>query len=244
MSPAALRFEFGRVFLEPLRGSTLLFCGLAVWLAGAAYCHGYERLLTGVDEWRGSLVWSAIAVLPWFALFEWSKQPAGVEATRRPWILGGLVIGIAALSIALEYLINWSLGDLSDRVGLLVIRRLPAIGATLLLIMVARKAASQRPLSSQAVTLSSIADIIDFVAAADNYVELHIGGRVTMRRMTLAEADRALAGCEFVRIHRGYLVNRKRIGSVLGNGDKRVRLSNGTELPVGRRFAPNLERSA
>lgn len=242
MTTAALKTGIGRFFVEPLRGPPLLFFGLAVWLAGAAYCHGYERLLSGADEWRGSLIWSAIAVLPWYALFEWSKQPRGAEATRRPWILLGLVFGIAALSIVLEYLINWSIGDLSDRVALLVMRRLPAIGAVLLLIAVARKAASQRPLSSQAVTLASIADLIDYAAAADNYVELHIAGRVTMRRMTMADAERALAGCGFVRIHRRYLVNRKRVAALLGNGDRRVRLLDGSELPVGRRFAPNLER--
>ena len=244
MTTAALRTGFGRIVFEPLRGASLVVCSLLVWVAGAAYCHGYERLLSGADEWEGSLIWSAIAVLPWFALFEWSKQPRGAEATRRPWILLALVLGIAALSIILEYLINWSLGDLSDRVPLLVMRRLPAIAATLLLIALARKVASQRPLSSQAVTLSSIADMIDYVAAADNYVELHIGGRVTMRRMTMAEAERALAGCGFVRIHRRYLVNRKRVASIVGNGDKLVRLANGIELPVGRRFASNIERSA
>ena len=244
MATAALKTGIGRIFVEPLRGPPLVVSGLLVWFAGAAYCHGYERLLSGADEWEGSLIWSAVAVLPWFALFEWSKQPRGAEATRRPWILLALVLGIAALSIVLEYLINWSLGDLSDRVALLVMRRLPAIGATLLLIALAKKVASQRPLSSQAVTLSSIADMIDYVAAADNYVELHIGARVTMRRMTMAEAERSLAGCGFVRIHRRYLVNRKRVGGVVGNGDRRVRLSNGIELPVGRRFAPNLDRPA
>jgi hypothetical protein len=242
MATAALKTGIGRIFVEPLRGPPLVMCGLLVWFAGAAYCHGYERLLSGADEWEGSLIWSAIAVLPWFALFEWSKQPRGAEATRRPWTLVALVLGIAALSIVLEYLINWSLGDLSDRVALLVMRRLPAIAATLMLIALAKKVASQRPLSSQAVTLSSIADMIDYLAAADNYVELHIGGRVTMRRMTMAEAERALAGCGFVRIHRRYLVNRKRVGGVVGNGDRRVRLSSGIELPVGRRFAPNLDR--
>src|SRR5215210_5982402 len=134
MATAPLKSGFGRLFQQPLQGPPLVGSGLVVWLAGAAYCHGYESLLTGVEEWRGSLIWSAVAVLPWFALFEWSKQPAGAEATRRPATLIGLVAGIAVLSILLEYAINWCLGDLTDRVGLLVMRRLPAIGATLLLI--------------------------------------------------------------------------------------------------------------
>jgi DNA-binding LytR/AlgR family response regulator len=156
----------------------------------------------------------------------------------------GLVLGIAALSILLEYAINWCLGDLSDRVGLLVMRRLPAIGASLLLIALARKSLMRRRVSPDEVALGSLAEAIDYVAAADNYVELHSNGRVTMRRMTLAEAERALAGQGFVRVHRRFLVNRARIASVTGNGDKLIRLDGGAELPVGRRFAPNLDACA
>ena len=98
--------------------------------------------------------------------------------------------------------------------------------------------------SPHEVALGSLAEAIDYVAAADNYVELHSNGRVTMRRMTLAEAERALAGQGFVRIHRRFLVNRSRIATVSGNGDKMVRLDGGAELPVGRRFAANLDASA
>ncbi len=211
-----------------------------MWLGGAAYCHGYERLLTGATEWGGSLMWSAVAVLPWFALFEWSKLPAGSMATRRPLVLLGLVIGIAALSIIFEYGINWSNDALSDHLGLLIMRRLPAIAAALMLIALARKAVLRRPADPSAIALENLAEAIEFVAAADNYVELHSNGRVTMRRTTLADAERALAGRGFVRIHRRYLVNRAQIIAIVGNGDKHVRLANGTELPVGRRFAPNL----
>jgi DNA-binding LytR/AlgR family response regulator len=154
------------------------------------------------------------------------------------------VVGIAALSILLEYAINWCLGDLTDRVGLLVMRRLPAIAATLLLIALARKTLLRRRVTPDEVALSSLAEAIDYVAAADNYVELHSGGRVTMRRMTLADAERALAGQGFVRIQRRYRIYRSRIAAVTGNGDKMVRLDGGAELPVGRRFAPNLDASA
>ncbi|HEX6219276.1 MAG TPA: LytTR family DNA-binding domain-containing protein [Sphingomicrobium sp.] len=240
MTAASLKAGVGHLFYEPLRGPALVACALLVWVAGAAYCHGYERLLTGADEWGGSLIWSAAAVLPWFALFEWSKLPAGSMATRRPLILFALVVGIAALSILLEYLINWSLDAISDGVGLLIMRRLPAIAAALMLIALARKAVLRRPVDPSAVALESLAEAIDYVAAADNYVELHSAGRVTMRRMTLAEAERALSRQGFVRIHRRYLVNRDRIVGVRGNGEKFVRLEGGLDLPVGRRFAPNL----
>ena len=221
-----------------MRGAPLIACGAIVWLLGAAYCHGYERLLTGsVSGWAGSLTWSAIAVVPWFALFEWSKQPQGAEAVRRPALLAALVIGIAALSIALEYSVNFCVGDVSDRFGLLVMRRLPAIGISVLLIAITRKAVLRRPPSPETVALSQLAAAIDWVAAADNYIELHIGGRTTLRRMTMADATRALGRKGFVQIHRRYLVNRSRIADV---GERSVRLTSGLELPIGGAFAANL----
>ncbi|HVH37282.1 MAG TPA: LytTR family DNA-binding domain-containing protein [Sphingomicrobium sp.] len=240
MTTAALKSGLGRFFQEPLGGRTLLVVAVAVWVAGAAYCHGYERLLTGVDEWGGSLTWSAIAVLPWFALFEWSKHPGSSVTPRRPYALLGLVIGIAGLSVLLEYAVNWCFGHVTDHLGLLVMRRLPAIAATILLIALARKTVLRRVETSEQVAIGNLAEAIDYVAAADNYIELHSGGRVTMRRMTLAEAERMLRKQGFVRIHRRYVVNGSRILSVRGNGEKIVRLADGSELPVGRRYAPNL----
>ena len=240
MATAPLKSGFERFFQEPLQGPALVGCSVIVWLGGATYCHGYERLLTGADQWGGSLIWSAAAVLPWFALFEFSKQPAGAEVTRRPLILLSLVLGIAAFSILLEYLINWSLDAITDGIGLLIMRRLPAIGIALMLIALARKAVMRHRASPNEVAIGNLAEAIDYVAAADNYIELHSGGRVTMRRMTLAEAERALAGLGFVRIHRRFLVNRERICAVRGNGEKIVQLTDGAELPVGKRFATNL----
>src|SRR3982750_1396686 len=100
MATAPPRLTLERLFLRPVRGPSLVSCGLVVWLLGAGYCHGYQHLLSGGSgPWSGSLTWSAIAVVPWFALFEWSKQPQGTDAARRPALLIALVLGIAALSI-------------------------------------------------------------------------------------------------------------------------------------------------
>jgi len=245
MATVAPRVSLGRLFFEPIRGPALIICGLAIWIAGASYCHGYQYLLTGTETgtWGGSLEWSAIAVVPWFALFEWSKEPQGAEATRRPATLIALVLGIAALSICVEYLVDFCVGDVTDRFGLLVMRRLPAIGISVLLIALTRKAVMRRPVNPATVELSNIAKAIDWIEAADNYVELHVGGRTVMRRMTMRDAEQALRGRGFVRIHRRFLINRERIDTIAGsNGDRVVRLLDGTELGVGRAFAPNLSR--
>jgi hypothetical protein len=220
----------------------LLAAGIAIWLAGAAYCHGYQALLAGesVGSWSGSLTWSAIAVVPWFALFEWSKQPQGMDTVRRPALLACFVLGIAAASISLEYLVDFCFGDVTDHLGLLMMRRLPAIGVTILLIGITRKAMLRRPPAVAAIELKGIAPSIDWIEAADNYVEVHVGGRINLFRMTMATAERELCGLGFVRIHRRFLVNRGRVEAVLGsNGDRRVRIA-GRELPVGSRYAAGL----
>ena len=235
--------SLGRLLFVPLRGPALLAVVMGVWLAGAAYCHLYQSLLTGMSPgpWSGSLSWSAIAVVPWFALLEWSKQPDASKTARRPVLLAALVLGIAALSVSVEYLVDFCLGDVTDRFGLLVMRRLPAIGVTILLIAIARKAVLRRPPSPAILDLTVLAEALDWVEAADNYIELHSKGKVTLRRMTMRDAERALRARGFVRIHRRYLVNRSRIAAILGsNGDRTVQLMNGAELPVGRAFAANL----
>src|SRR3954470_11548884 len=219
MATLAPRPSLSRFFFDPIRGGALIACGLAVWLAGASYCHGYQYFLTGEESgsWSGSLTWSAIAVVPWFALFEWSKEPQGAQAIRRPAILMALVLGIAALSIGLEYLVDFCVGDVTDRFGLLVMRRLPAIGVSVLLIALTRKAVLRRPHNPTTVELGTIAKAIDWIEAADNYIELHVGGRTVMRRMTMREAEQALSRRGFVRIHRRFLVNRNRISALEGS---------------------------
>ncbi len=231
-----------RLFFEPIHGPRLVGAGIAIWLAGAAYCHGYQYLQERgeIGPWSGSLSWSAVAVVPWFALFEWSKQPQHAETTRRPATLLALIVGIAAVSIALEYLVNFCVGEVNGRLGLLVMRRLPAIAVTLLLIALTRRAMMRRPPAPTSAELTGLAPSIDWIEAADNYVEVHIGGRVMLVRMTLAGAEETLRHRGFVRIHRRYLVNSRRIAAVIGNnGDRRVRVA-GQDLPVGSRFASSL----
>ena len=227
--------------LEPLRGAALVAAALAVWLLGALYCSGYERLASGLDNWPASLIWSAVAVMPWFALLEWAKRPAGRAATRTPARLGAVLVAVAAASILAELAVNAIEGDPSAPLALLLMRRLPAIAATLLLIALSRRtgngARADRAVPEE---LVAIAPTIDWVEAADNYVALRVDGRTAMRRMTMREAEQALAAHGFVRIHRRFLVNVSRVAALRGNGKAYVRLTDGTELPVGQAFRDNL----
>ena len=213
---------------------------LIVWLAGAFYCSGYELFSKGVSTWPNCLIWSIFAALPWLALFEWSKSREGRRITAAPVNLAVVLAGTAILSLALEAIVALAESDpTTTPLALALLRRLPAAGMSFILILWARQdgaVAAKEP----DLALDALAPTVDWVSAADNYIELHIGGRVTMRRMTLAEAEQALAGRGFIRIHRRYLVNRERIAAVRGNGEKTVRLADGAELPVGKRFATNL----
>jgi hypothetical protein len=204
-------------------------------------------LLSGGGEWGGSLLWSALAVMPWFALFELSKTEHGRRLGSDPLWLALSLVATAALSLALE--LGWHAlrGHPGSPIGLTMMRRLPAIGASLILILwvaaAFRREVDEFARSSGASgNLSDFADSIDWIAAADNYVELHMAGRVVLRRMTMREAERALEQYGFVRIHRRFLVNCRRIDRIVGsNGDRCVRLGE-TELPVGSRYAARLER--
>ena len=201
--------------------------------------------MSGAGEWTGSFIWSGLAVMPWFALFEWSKSESGRRIGLVLPLLLLALIATATLSLLLE--LGWHAlrGYPGSPVGLMMMRRLPAIGASLVLILWAA-AAYRRSVEGFAESsegsgnLSDLADSIDWAAAADNYVELHMAGRVVLRRMTMREAERQLAGAGFIRIHRRFLVNRQRVTAIVGNGSKRVRLAGGTELPVGRRYGTNL----
>lgn len=79
---------------------------------------------------------------------------------------------------------------------------------------------------------------IDWVEAAGNYMNLHVGDRVYPLRETMNGLERRLDKKQFLRIHRSNIVNMDRIGEIipLESGDCRVRMQNGHELNLSRRY--------
>ncbi len=87
---------------------------------------------------------------------------------------------------------------------------------------------------------------IQWVEAAGNYVELHVGSETYMLRSTMKEIEARLGNDSFARIHRSAIVNRdevKRVSPAM-NGDKTILLNSGHELRLSRRYKQNLEFQA
>jgi two-component system, LytTR family, response regulator len=79
-------------------------------------------------------------------------------------------------------------------------------------------------------------DEIDWVGAADNYLELHAGPSSFVVRETMSQLQSKLDPRKFVRIHRSTLVNVERIKELhpLLAGDQLVVLHDGTKLQASR----------
>jgi DNA-binding LytR/AlgR family response regulator len=77
------------------------------------------------------------------------------------------------------------------------------------------------------------------VRAAGNYVEVfRIGEKPLMLRATLAEVEARLASSGFARVHRSWLVALAQVQTITpsGSGDLRLRLRDGSQAPVSRRY--------
>ncbi|MDG1857844.1 MAG: LytTR family DNA-binding domain-containing protein [Emcibacteraceae bacterium] len=84
---------------------------------------------------------------------------------------------------------------------------------------------------------------VDWVEAAGNYVELHVGNDTYMLRATMKEISKRLGSNEFARVHRSTIVRRNFIESIKPamNGDKTLYLKSGSEVRLSRRYNENLK---
>ena len=182
--------------------------------------------------------------MPWFAAFEWSKSDTGRRRAKGPLALAALLLATAVLSLLAEATIDALVGGSMATLGLSILRRLPAMGISTLLILWSRGGQQRKETDETNGNLVALAPSIGWVEAANNYIALHIAGRTVMRRMTMRDAEQVLGPRGFIRIHRRYLVNRNRIAAILGGTEPLIRLDSGIELPVGRSFAANLPYTA
>jgi two-component system LytT family response regulator len=83
---------------------------------------------------------------------------------------------------------------------------------------------------------------VDWVQAAGNYAELHVGKRTFLIRMILGELEEKLDPAAFARISRSAIINIARIARLkpLWHGDFHVLLRDGTTLRMSRRYRRRL----
>lgn len=86
---------------------------------------------------------------------------------------------------------------------------------------------------------------IEWLEAAENYVNLHVRGHVYPLRSTMTAIEERLDPLRFVRVHRSYIVNLDFLERIepLESGDARLLLKNGTRVPCSRRYRQALRES-
>ncbi|PLP57635.1 hypothetical protein CYK37_18660 [Mesorhizobium loti] len=84
------------------------------------------------------------------------------------------------------------------------------------------------------------AHAMEWARAAANYVEVHARGSTHLVRISLTALEAQLkgAGVDAVRVHRSWIVNREKIVEIvpLGDGDVRIRTSEGSQIRGSRRY--------
>jgi len=87
-------------------------------------------------------------------------------------------------------------------------------------------------------------DDIDWVEAADNYVNLHVGNESHLHRETMAALEARLPADKFMRISRSTMVNIERVKELqpMFHGEYTVILRNGTRLTLSRGYREKLNQ--
>ena len=209
---------------RPLPIPRLIAGVAAATLLVAAYCIAYTALAGQPETLPVALGWAVANVLPWLLAIE-----AGKRATAWP-----LVIAILATTLAGSLLLGTATSVSNESLGFEAMRRLPALIGSAAIIALIRSGLGQR---RSAADLPLLPRQIDWVRAAGNYVELRAAGRTIIHRSSISATEQALAGHDFVRIHRSTLVRRDRIARIRPQD---VVLRDGTHLKVGNRYRATL----
>jgi hypothetical protein len=85
---------------------------------------------------------------------------------------------------------------------------------------------------------------IEWLEAAENYVNLHVRGRVYPLRSTMTAIQDRLDPQRFVRVHRSHMVNLDFLEQIepLDTGDARLHLKDGSKVPCSRRYRAALRQ--
>ncbi len=86
-------------------------------------------------------------------------------------------------------------------------------------------------------------DQIDWIEAADNYANLHVGPDKYLVRETMNSLEHSLDPAAFIRVHRSAIVNIDRIKALQPwfRGDYRIVLNTGEHITLSRSYRQNLQ---
>jgi len=89
-----------------------------------------------------------------------------------------------------------------------------------------------------------VAEDVEWIGAAGDYVELHVNGRSFLLRETMASLEQRLDPATFLRIHRSRIVQSRCILELrsIENREFTLKLSDGSEHRSSRTYADRLER--
>jgi two-component system LytT family response regulator len=84
---------------------------------------------------------------------------------------------------------------------------------------------------------------IEWIESANNYVQLHCGTKQYLMAETLTNLAERLDPKQFMRIHRGRIVNTARIVAVhpLFSGTYELQLRDGVKLTTGRQYRDQIQ---
>ncbi|WP_299692594.1 LytTR family DNA-binding domain-containing protein [Hydrocarboniphaga sp.] len=84
---------------------------------------------------------------------------------------------------------------------------------------------------------------VEWLEAAENYVNLHVRGHAYPLRSTMSAIEQRLDPERFLRVHRRYIVNLDQIAHIepLDTGDARLLLKDGAKLPCSRTYRAALK---
>ncbi|MCG7505972.1 LytTR family DNA-binding domain-containing protein [Mesorhizobium retamae] len=108
--------------------------------------------------------------------------------------------------------------------------------------------AARLTLKSGGRTILLDAQAMEWARAAANYVDVHARGTTHLVRISLTalQAQLQASGVDAVRVHRSWIVNRAKIVEIvpLGDGDVRIRTSDGSDIRGSRRYRHLLDNAA
>jgi two-component system LytT family response regulator len=96
--------------------------------------------------------------------------------------------------------------------------------------------------STNKTTFLDVEDV-DWIGAAENYVELHVSRAIHLLHVTMNTLEKSLDPEAFLRIHRSIIVNADRIKDVQSSahGEYVITLRDGERLQSGRTYADRLK---